>query len=165
MKRTIIASLLMLGGMLNAAHADGWVFRDTLRPNGHARSMAAKRADGRKCGASHNMFTAGGPFEQCMLARGWVFDHVIPDPPLVHVRNSSSDHTPPIEVQSNDDWVRRQLDQDNIQQMINQQNLNNIQQMNTDQFNQQQQMINTTVCRISSPLVIPGRAFGRQLPT
>jgi hypothetical protein len=96
------------------------------------------------------MFTAGGPFEQCMLARGWVFDHVIPDPPSAHVRNSSSDHTPPIEVQSNDDWVRRQLDQDNIQQMINQQNLNNAHQMDTDQFNQQQQMINNN--RLSDKL-------------
>jgi hypothetical protein len=50
MKRTILSTVLILGGMLNAARADTWVFRDTLWPNGHDRSMAAKRADGRKCG-------------------------------------------------------------------------------------------------------------------
>jgi hypothetical protein len=88
------------------------------------------------------MFTAGVPFEQCMRARGWVFDHVIPDPPSAHLRDTSSDNTPPIDNSSNDDWVQRQRDQDNIQQMINQQQQNDIQQMNTDQFNQQQQIIN-----------------------
>jgi hypothetical protein len=35
MKRRIVAAALILGGMLNAAHADTWVFRDTLRPGGH----------------------------------------------------------------------------------------------------------------------------------
>jgi hypothetical protein len=142
MKRTIIGTLLILGGMLNAAHADTWVFRDTLRPNGHDRSMAAKRADGRRCGALRNMFTAGAPFEQCMLTRGWVLDHIIPDPPSAHLRDTSSDYTAPIDNSSNDDWVQRQHDQDNIQQMINQQQQNDIQQVNTDQFNQQQQIIN-----------------------
>ena len=81
MKRTITATILsatlILGGMLSAAHADTWVFRDTLRPNGHDRSMALKRADGRKCGTSHDMFTAVAPFEQCMLARGWRFSHTL----------------------------------------------------------------------------------------
>jgi hypothetical protein len=142
MKRTIMGALLILGGMLNAAHADAWVFRDALRPHGHDRGMAAKRADGRKCGASHNMFTASATFEQCILARGWAFDHAIPDRPTTHMRDTSSDHAPPIDNSSNDDWVQRQRDQDNIQQMINQQNFNNIEQMNTDQFDQQQQMIN-----------------------
>lgn len=56
MKRTIrdsiLGTMLILGGMLTTAHADTWVFKDTLRPNDHDRSMAAKRADGRKCGAS-----------------------------------------------------------------------------------------------------------------
>jgi hypothetical protein len=53
MKRTIIGTMLMLSATLSAAQADTWVFRDTLRPNGHDRSMAVKRADGRRCGASH----------------------------------------------------------------------------------------------------------------
>jgi len=52
MKRKWLGTMLILGGMLNVAHADTWVMRDTLRPNGHERSMAAKRADARKCGAA-----------------------------------------------------------------------------------------------------------------
>ncbi len=142
MKRTIIGTMLILSATLSAAQADTWVFRDTLRPNGHDRSMAAKRADGRRCGASHNMFTAGATFEQCMLTRGWALDHVIPDPPSAHAHGPSFESSPSIDNSSNDDWVARQRDQDNIQQMIDQQNQNNIQQMNTDQFNQQQQIIN-----------------------
>jgi len=142
MKRTIIGTMLILGATLTAAHADTWVFRDTLRPNGHDRSMAAKRADGRRCGTSHDMFTDGPSFEKCMLARGWAFDHVIPDPPTIHVHGPSYDPGPSIDNSSNDDWVARQRDQDNMQQMINQQQQNDIQQMNTDQFNQQQQIIN-----------------------
>jgi hypothetical protein len=51
MKRKLLGAMLILGGMLTAAHADTWVFTDTLRPNGHERSMAAKRADFSKCGA------------------------------------------------------------------------------------------------------------------
>jgi hypothetical protein len=141
MKRAIIGTMLILGATLTTAHADAWVFRDTLRPNGHDRSMAAKRADGRRCGTSHNMFTASARFEQCMLARGWAFDHVIPDPPSIHTR-PNYEPGPSIDNSSNDDWVARQRDQDNMQQMINQQQQNDIQQMNTDQFNQQQQMIN-----------------------
>jgi hypothetical protein len=147
MKRAIIGTafgaVFILGGtMQNAARADAWVFRDTLRPNGHDRSLAVKRADGRKCGTSHNMFTDSATFEQCMLARGWVFDHVIPDPPPARRRDSSSDHTPPISVPPNDDWVQRQQQQDNLQQMINTQQMINDQQILNDQmFQQQQQMI------------------------
>src|ERR1019366_10764726 len=104
MKRTIMGTMLILGGMLTAAHADAWVFRDTLRPHGHDRSLAAKRADGRKCGTSHNMFEDGASFEQCMLGRGWVFDHVIPDPPSAHARSSGTDDhiPPPIDSSLND---------------------------------------------------------------
>src|ERR1700674_1714461 len=85
MKRTILGATLILAGMLNAANADTWVFRDTLRPSGHDRGMVSKRADGRKCGASRSgreFVTANGQsFQECMLARGWTLDHVIPDPP------------------------------------------------------------------------------------
>jgi hypothetical protein len=49
MKRMMIAkavgATLMLSGMLQAAHADAWVMKDAPRPHGHARPMAARRAD------------------------------------------------------------------------------------------------------------------------
>jgi hypothetical protein len=141
---TVLGTMLVLGGMLTAASADTWVFRDALRPNGHDRTKAAKLADGRKCGLSHNTFKDGSPFEQCMLARGWTLDHIIPDPPSVHARHSSHDNGPPVDNSSNDDWAARQRDQDNIQQMLNtQQMINNQQMQNDQQFQQQQQqMIN-----------------------
>jgi hypothetical protein len=80
MKRIIIASMLLLSSAVYASAADTWVFRDTLRPGGHERSMAAKRADGRKCGSSRqNTFSDSSNFAQCMQTRGWALDHVIPD--------------------------------------------------------------------------------------
>ena len=87
MKRKLLATMLILGGMLTAVHADTWVFTDTLRPDGHQRSMAAKRADGRKCGAERggrSFHDATAPnMQQCMLAHGWALDHIISDsPPL-----------------------------------------------------------------------------------
>jgi hypothetical protein len=153
MKRTMIAralsTTLLLVGMLRAAHADTWVFRDTLRPNGHDRSMAAKHADGRKCGASRSgrsFSDAAAPnMRQCMLVRGWALDHIIPDPLSVRARVPGDDApSPQIDTSSNDDMVRRQQDQDNLQQMINNQQMINDQQMLNDQMfqQQQQQMIN-----------------------
>ena len=155
MKRTMIAralsTTLLLVGMLRAAHADTWVFRDTLRPNGHDRSMAAKRADGRKCGASRSgrSFTdAAAPnMRECMFVRGWALDHIIPGPPSVHAGAGGSGDdspSPSIDTSANDDMVRRQQDQDNLQQMINNQQMINDQQMLNDQMfqQQQQQMIN-----------------------
>src|SRR3979490_2214616 len=142
MKRTILSTVLFLGGMLRAAHADTWVFRDTLRPNGHDRSMAAKRADGRKCGASPSgrSFTdAAAPnMRECMFVRGWALDHIIPGPPSVHA-GGSGDDSPSLEIDTtaNDDMVRRQQDQDNLQQMINNQQMINDQQMLNDQMFQQ----------------------------
>jgi hypothetical protein len=148
MKRILLGATLILSGMLTAAHADTWVMRDTLRPNGHERSMAAKRADARKCGAarsgrSFNDATAPN-MQQCMLARGWALDHIIPDPPSRHARSSDDSYTPPADNSSNDDWVQRQQDQDNLQQMLNTQQMLNNQQMQNDQMfqQQQQQMIN-----------------------
>ena len=95
MKRKLLGTLLILGGMLTAAHADTWLFTDTLRPNGHERSMAAKRADFRKCGAdrggrSFNEATAPN-MQQCMFARGWALDHVVRD--IAHARRSPSEET------------------------------------------------------------------------
>ena len=148
MKRTWLGAMLILGGMLTAAHADTWVMRDTLRPNGRERSMAAKHADARRCGAARggrSFNDAAAPdMQQCMLAHGWVLDHVIPDPVTRHARRGNGDAAPAIDNSSNDDWVRRQQDQDNLQQMLNTQQMINNQQMQNDQMfqQQQQQMIN-----------------------
>ena len=145
MKRAIVAATLILGGILNAAQADTWVFRDTQRPGGHDRGTAAKRSDGRKCGTVRGSFKDRTGFEPCMAARGWVLDHVIPDPPSRHARNSRHDERPSVDnSSSSDDWVQRQHDQDNTQQMLNTQQMINNQQMQNDQMfqQQQQQMIN-----------------------
>ena len=99
MKRTMIATALsttlFLAGMLRAAHADTWVFRDTLRPNGHDRSMATKRADG-PCGASHSgrsfSATSAPNLRACMYVRGWALDHIIPDPPSARAASPATIH-------------------------------------------------------------------------
>jgi hypothetical protein len=70
---------LLLG--VQAAGADTQVFKDVLRPNGAARSQDQKIADGRACGLSaDNTFTDAVAFQACMRQRGWVVDHVVPDP-------------------------------------------------------------------------------------
>src|SRR6476469_5007090 len=80
MRTLIVAPLLVLAGAVQASASDTYIFRDTLQPRGHYRSMAAKRADGRKCGStSQNTFSHAAAFEQCMKARGWVLDHIVPD--------------------------------------------------------------------------------------
>jgi hypothetical protein len=120
MKRTIIAAVLILGGLLNTAKADTWVSRDIHRPNGHDRSMAAKRADGRKCGAlpgGRSFLDADASnLRECMFARG---------PALID--------------NSIDDDHRRQRDLDNTQQMLNQQNFFNQQATDNQQMQDQQQ--------------------------
>ena len=143
------ATMLILGGLLNTARADTWVFKDTLRPNGHDLGMAAKRADGRRCGAlpgGRSFNDSDAPhMRECMAQRGWALDHVIPDPPSVHVRRNTQDDAPPPQIDNsiNDDHAR-QRDQDNLQQMLNTQQMINDQQMQNDQMfqQQQQQMIN-----------------------
>lgn len=139
----LLATTMILGGMLTAAHADTWVFRDSLRPNGHERSMAAKRADGVKCGANRGgrsfSDAAATNMQQCMSARGWSLAHIVPDPPTRHARWSTGTYTPA--DNSSNDGVRRQHEQDNLQQMNDtQQMINNQQQVNDQQA--QQQMIN-----------------------
>jgi len=147
MIRKLLTTTLILVGMMTGAHADTWIFKDTLRPGGHERSMAAKRADGIKCGAARDgqsFNDAKAPnMRQCMSAHGWALDHVIPDPPTRHARSSNGTYTP-VGNSSNDDWVRRQQDQDNLQQSLNTQQMINNQQMQNDQNfqQQQQQMIN-----------------------
>jgi hypothetical protein len=79
MKRLILGTLILVG-MLSAESADTDVFRDTLRPGGHDRSMAAKLAGGRKCGVTRqHTFTDSLAFQACMQSHGWVLDHVIQD--------------------------------------------------------------------------------------
>jgi hypothetical protein len=141
---TMLGTVLILAGMLNAAHADTWIFKDTLRPGGQDRGMAVKRADGRKCGSSHDTFKDGSPFVECMRSHGWALDHIVPDPSPVRVRGYVTRNSAPSYNSSGDDWVARQRDQDNTQQMINNQQMLDNQQMQNDQQaqQQQQQMIN-----------------------
>lgn len=86
--------------------------------------MAAKRADARKCGAAHGgraFNDASAPnLQQCMLARGWVLDRVIPDPPSRHARSSADSWRPPVDNSAIDVQMQRQRDFD-------QQNFNNTQ--------------------------------------
>lgn len=85
MKLRVLATAIGTGFVLicaiGAANADTWVFRDTVRPHGHERSLKAKFADARRCGAiGHGFSDAVLPtMQQCMLAHGWALDHIIPD--------------------------------------------------------------------------------------
>jgi uncharacterized Fe-S cluster protein YjdI len=70
---------LVLGAQ--AASADTQIFKDVLRPDGVARSQEQKFADGQACGATaDNTFTDVAAFQTCMRGRGWVVDHIVPDP-------------------------------------------------------------------------------------
>jgi len=75
---TAILATLSVGCALNAA-AETDIYRDVLMPNGHARNMAAKRADARACGAP-NMQVSDADFPRvndCMRDHGWVIDHIV----------------------------------------------------------------------------------------
>jgi hypothetical protein len=78
----IAATAILMALSLNAASAnDAAYFKDVQKPGGHARSMAAKLADGRACGVSDDTITVLMPaFQACMSARGWALDHYGPDP-------------------------------------------------------------------------------------
>jgi hypothetical protein len=82
LRRTLAATAILMALSLNAASAaDIAFFKDVLNPGGHARSMAAKLADGRACGVSGGYITGLMPaFEKCMNGRGWALDHYGPDP-------------------------------------------------------------------------------------
>ena len=82
MKRTALA-LLLLAGTIAAAQADTYTFRDILKPNGKARSMAAKKADGRKCGAAGDYFPTQDTerFTACMRGLGWTVGNIKRAPP------------------------------------------------------------------------------------
>lgn len=69
------ATVIFAALSLSAADAnDIAYFRDVLKPGGHARSAAAKFADGRACGATadHTIHTIMSVFQKCMSSRGWV---------------------------------------------------------------------------------------------
>ena len=73
------SAVLVLGAQV--ANADTQIFKDVLRPNGVARSQDQKFADGRACGAAaDDTFTDATAFQSCMRGRGWVVDHIVPDP-------------------------------------------------------------------------------------
>jgi hypothetical protein len=140
----MLGPMLVPGGMPGAANADTWVMKDTLRPNGHDRPMAAKRTDARQCGATR----AGRTFsdndapnmQQCMLARGWALDHIIPDPPSRHARRpADSGYEPPPQIDNSMADQHRQIQEKNDSQQM----INNQQMLNDQNFQQQQQqMIN-----------------------
>ncbi|HEY6254584.1 MAG TPA: hypothetical protein VIY51_02215 [Xanthobacteraceae bacterium] len=79
---TATLAALSFGGALSAA-AETDVYKDASRPNGHARSVAAKRADMRACGAVNGEVTNTDfpKADACMRAHGWAIDHVVADSP------------------------------------------------------------------------------------
>lgn len=79
---TAIVTVLSVG----AARADTYLFSDTLRPGGVARSDTAFEADEHRCGADANdHFGNVAKFKKCMRARGWVADEYKPGPPKSRV--------------------------------------------------------------------------------
>src|ERR1035438_1960903 len=80
MKRFILASVFVLGGVLNAA-ADTYVFKDIQRPNGHDRSQAVKNADAETCGwtSDGRILTSEAAMARCMRSHGWAISQYIPD--------------------------------------------------------------------------------------
>ena len=96
-RRSAAATVMLTVLSLSAAQADSYHFKDVLRPNGHARSLSAKLADGRSCGASGSRFSGDvTAFKQCMRAHGWVVDHYTPDPkPRVRAGQSPSTYIDP----------------------------------------------------------------------
>jgi hypothetical protein len=95
LRRTIAATAILMALSLNAASAaDIAYFKDVLKPGGHARSMAAKLADGRACGVSGDTITRLMPaFEKCMSGRGWTLDHYGPDPASPRPRDTAVNFT------------------------------------------------------------------------
>jgi hypothetical protein len=95
LRRTMAATAILMALSLNAASAaDIAYFKDVLKPGGHARSMAAKLADGRACGVSGDTITRLMPaFEKCMSGRGWTLDHYGPDPASPRPRDTAVNFT------------------------------------------------------------------------
>ena len=87
MKRAIVATALLLGGVLCAqAGAATEAYRDLVRPHGHKRSDAVYQADVEACyrqtGAIRT-FPDTAAFKQCMLRRGyrWIATRRAPPSP------------------------------------------------------------------------------------
>jgi hypothetical protein len=83
LRRSLMTAAMLavfsLGGVLGAA-AETDIYKDVKRPNGHVRSMAAKRADIRACGAINGVSDRDFPkSDACMRAHGWVIARVVPD--------------------------------------------------------------------------------------
>src|SRR5262249_23090272 len=84
--KTIVAGVLLCATALAGtapAFADTYIYKDVLRPNGHARGMAAKFADFRACGYRKGASVSDAAVERigaCMRSRGWALDHIVPDP-------------------------------------------------------------------------------------
>lgn len=74
---TVAAAALCTALSAGAAHAATAVFTDMLKPNGHVRSQAQKRADGLACGLGAVIMPV---LEKCMRGKGWAFDHFRPNP-------------------------------------------------------------------------------------
>lgn len=93
--KTVAATAILMALSLNAASAgDIAYFKDVQKPGGHARSMAAKLADGRGCGVSGDTITVLMPaFQKCMSSRGWVLDHYGPDPSQPRPRATTVNYT------------------------------------------------------------------------
>jgi hypothetical protein len=80
--RAAAATAIVTVSSLGAPRADTYLFTDTLRPGGVARSEAAFHAAGHRCGADANdHFGNVAAFKKCMRAHGWVADAYEPDPP------------------------------------------------------------------------------------
>jgi hypothetical protein len=94
-RRTLAATAILMALSLQAASAnDTAYFKDVLKPGGHARSMAAKLADGRACGVSGDTITGLMPaFQKCMSSRGWALDHYGPDPSAPRPRDTTVNYT------------------------------------------------------------------------
>jgi len=93
--RTIAAGALLCAAVFianTAALADTYIYKDVLRPNGQARSMAAKFADFRACGYRKGASVTDAAVARigaCMHGRGWALDHIVPDP-AQHARRASA---------------------------------------------------------------------------
>jgi hypothetical protein len=96
-RRSAAAAVIVAVLAVSAAHADTYHFKDVRKPHGHARSLSAKFADGRSCGASGTRFSGNvNAFEQCMRNHGWVVDRYTPDPkPRVSAGGNASTYIDP----------------------------------------------------------------------
>jgi hypothetical protein len=92
------AGVVMLAVLLpSATQADIYHFKDALRPHRHARTLSAKLADAKSCGASGANIPRGvATFRRCMRRHGWVVDRYTPDPkPPVGAPDDSTTYIDP----------------------------------------------------------------------